>query len=621
MRWDPAPVRVHGQIAEVHELAPGPAGERYVLQLASPLLPLTLGRHNRVFVGRCLQEIVAEVLAVHGLGAGDHAFDLRQSDPPRPFVVQYAESDLDFLERILSREGIFFHWEQGAEGARILFSDHITALPALDGTGELPFEAQTGTVRPVEGVFALRRQRRLRSGRVRLRDYDPDHPDSLVEAEAASASDEGRGEEYRFGGAIDPMAADPASAARRAAVLQHALDCERASWIAESDCRGLVPGMSFRLTGHPRPRMDGEYRVVEVEHRADQAAAGPYGPRVQEMRYRNRMRLIRADQLWSGPVPPPRRVPGTFVARVEGAGGDYAHLDGQGRYRLRLAFDRSDTPEAQASAPVRMAQPLAGEKEGWHFPLHPGTEVVVACVDGDLDRPLILGAVANPSTPAPVTAANPTQNLLRTRSGNELLMDDAAGAERVELCTRDRRNVLSLDASADGHRLRLATEEGDMEVEAGRNLSMQVGQVQSIEVGAAQSVTVEHHQHLLTRKGEIAMDAATDLLMSAKEAVRIEAEDGDICLDAGSELRAEAADSAHLRVRNEDLEVEVEGGDIRIRAGGAITVQGDGGGPIHIGQSGGLIEIGAGGDLIVQGTTVTISAGSIRIQGQDLSGN
>ncbi len=31
-----------------------------------------------------------------------------------------------------------------------------------------------------------------------------------------------------------------------------------------------------------------------------------------------------------------------------------------------------------------------------HFPLLKGTEVVLSCVNGDIDRPIIVGAVPNP---------------------------------------------------------------------------------------------------------------------------------------------------------------------------------------------------------------------------------
>ena len=66
-----------------------------------------------------------------------------------------------------------------------------------------------------------------------------------------------------------------------------------------------------------------------------------------------------------------------------------------------------------------------------HFPLHAGTEVLLACLNGDPDRPVILGSVANPSSQSPVTSANSSQHIVRTYAGNELLMDDLADSEKI----------------------------------------------------------------------------------------------------------------------------------------------------------------------------------------------
>jgi type VI secretion system secreted protein VgrG len=81
--------------------------------------------------------------------------------------------------------------------------------------------------------------------------------------------------------------------------------------------------------------------------------------------------------------------------------------------------------ERKASCPVRMMQPSAGPGYGMHFPLKPGVEVVIGFVDGNPDRPVILGAVPNPITPTPVDAAVSTKSRIQTRSGIIIEFDDA----------------------------------------------------------------------------------------------------------------------------------------------------------------------------------------------------
>ena len=78
-----------------------------------------------------------------------------------------------------------------------------------------------------------------------------------------------------------------------------------------------------------------------------------------------------------------------------------------------------------------MATPYAGgassqglSDAGMHFPLRAGVEVALTFVDGDPDRPVIVGTVPNPLTMSPVTSDNATKNVIRTGGGNEIDIDD-----------------------------------------------------------------------------------------------------------------------------------------------------------------------------------------------------
>ena len=72
-----------------------------------------------------------------------------------------------------------------------------------------------------------------------------------------------------------------------------------------------------------------------------------------------------------------------------------------------------------------MMQPHAGPGYGMHFPLRPGIEVAIGFIDGNPDRPLIVGAVPNPITQTPVTASSSTKNRIKTRSGILIEFEDS----------------------------------------------------------------------------------------------------------------------------------------------------------------------------------------------------
>ena len=143
-------------------------------------------------------------------------------------------------------------------------------------------------------------------------------------------------------------------------------------------------------------------------------------------------------------VPRPE-IHGTLPARIESREKDdiYAHLDDLGRYRVRLDFDRETTEPGFAYLWLRMAKPYAGETYGWHTPLTDGTEVAIACSNGDIDLPYIAYALHDSEHPDPVTRDNHTRNVLRTPANNKLRMEDRRGEEHIKLATEYGRTQLN----------------------------------------------------------------------------------------------------------------------------------------------------------------------------------
>jgi hypothetical protein len=256
-----------------------------------------------------------------------------------------------------------------------------------------------------------------------------------------------------------------------------------------------------------------------------------------------------------------------------------------------------------------------------HFPLHAGTEVLIACTNGDPDRPIILGSVANPATQSPVTSSNASQHTVRTFAGNELMMDDMSDSEKINLHTKDQKNFLSLDANSDGHLVALRTEEGRSEFYAKKTMSFESGDSYTLQSGNDQTITVENKHSLQTNKKDIAFNAATDIALTAKQNIKLNAEDKDISLTSGQDLIIEAGKTMSVQVRDGDSAITVDQGRLSIDSARGITILGQGGGPIQISQGGGIIEITKGGDLTIIASAVEISAATVSINGGAVSLN
>ncbi len=609
LRWAGAHRYLHGIVDGAWQGGESARGWHLGITLRSPLHPLSARRGNRVFLGQTVVEIVQSVLDGAGLPAEAVRFELASEPPAREFVVQYDESDLAFIERLLAHDGLSYAFAQDAERATVLVTDNNPALAAALGEVALDYQPLSGQTRTATTVYRWQAEARRTVPGVRLNDYNPDAPQRALQVETGQG-----GADYRFGEGYG----ERAEGERLAVLRQQAHDWPGYTAVAETDCRALLPGSRLLLSGHGQA--DGAWLVVAAGLSGDQRSGHAYGEATRDPGFRARLTLIPAHVPYRSP-PQPRRLHGVFQARIEGDGGEYAYLDDAGRYRIRLAFDLGDRPDAEASHPVRLLRPYGGPGYGMHFPLHHGTEVVVSGVNGDLNRPIVLGALHNPRTPSPVTGANPSENLLRTWAGNELLMDDRSGAERVELCTPQRRNRLSLDASQGAHSVTLESRDGDLRLRSGQQMSLESGRDQYVEVGGDHTVTVQGEQRVLSREGDIDLRSGRDLSLKAAEHLGLEAARADLTLRAGRDLRLGSGAGASLEVRQGDASVRVGRGGLRLQAAGMMSFRGEGQGAIRIGQSGGTIEITADGRLAIDAPAVEITAGCIDIKGQGVGNN
>ena len=606
-----APLYVHGVITQVTYAGKRVDGESYHISLQSPLYPFDQNWQNRVFLNKNVLQIIEDVLNTGGLGAADYQIKTRAEYVTREFTIQYAESDFAFLTRLLAYEGLFFIFEQTEQGAKLLLLDTLEDIPPF-AHGDIRFQLQSGTTRAMQTVYALNRRASQLTDSVRLKDYNYRTPEATLETLAGRNSGvSGEGSAYRYGENFKTLDAGD----RLARLRQQALDWQREVYIANSDCRGLMPGMQFSLSDHPHASLNGDYVVIAIEHKANQSAAQARGGNSREPSYTNQLTLMRAGIPFRSPLPQTRYINGVFTAKVETTGGDYAYLDEQGRYRIRLSFDLSATAAGEASHAVRQAQCYSGANYGLHFPLRAGTEVVITCVNGDLDRPILLGALHNPDSPNLVTSSNNSQNILRSWADNELLMEDRKGEERLELFTREKKNHLALDAKQDKHKIYLASEEGEMEQYAAKTMLIESGDTQTVQSGKDHILTIENRQYLTTKNKQIEFKAATDIRQKAGNNVQIQAETENIEMRVGKDMVVDVQDNMSLEVRSQDLNIIVSNGSFEIKAAKAITVKGQGGGNISISQAGGSVVIDTSGAITISGQSVSIDGNSVYLKG------
>lgn len=624
-------LKIHGVLSSFEQHGRDDQAVRYRAVLVPHLWRLSLTRQSRIFQDVSVQDIVTEVLAKHGIT--DHEFN--QCDKGltvREHVVQYRESDLDFLNRLLEHVGIFYSFEHGDQGTRIVFGSRPESCRKLAGSGGLQFRTHVGTERgeagQAESVQALAIRHQPVPEKVVVGDWNYRTPDDPLFSEQTVDAPAVFGSQYEHGDHFK----DDDEGQELATVRAEELAWRKLIYHGSSDARGLRAGVVFALSDHYRADANTDHLVVEIRHQGSQGfAQADTDAALPAALYSNDFTSIPASVPFRPRRTTPRPViPGTITARVDAAGdGQYAELDDQGRYKLKFAFDRSDLQDGKASRYVRMAQPYAGEDMGMHFPLHKGTEVLVTHVNGDPDRPVIASAVPNPQTGSKVTGANQSQSMIRTGGGNSVTMEDTAGAEGFSInATYDYSLSAGHDASVSVGNNASSSVSVDNTSTVGANDSQTVGAKRTVSIGSDLEQTVGANQ-------VETIGANSTLTVGANRTTSIGANQSDT---VGGNLAQSVGGNANLTVggplavssptitigASGSVKISVGGSSITIDAGGItihapkVTLTGD----AKVEASAPAIKIAASGGCEMGGATIDLKAsGPISLKGATVNNN
>jgi type VI secretion system secreted protein VgrG len=429
---DPGDV-VRGVISSVIRLDTRGAMPRYVARMVPTVALLGLSRHSRVFQGSTVVDMTAQLLALYSM-RGDRDFELRVTPgalhPEREYVVQYQESDWDFLQRWLEHEGMFYWFEHGGQSERLVMADANSWASPLPNTPRIAYRGRNNLASGRDPtVWGWQATQQRVPARVLVHDYNYRTPHLAVSGQAHVDGGTGFGSVITYGEHCKTSEESGAVAAWRA----ERLACERRTFSGHSDCSKLRVGHVLVLDGHDEQGNDGQYLITAVEYKVgrrftlgasvDEDDAITIG---EERPFAARFEAIPIDV----PFRPEQRTPwpsihGVMHAHIDAdTDGTFAQIDDLGRYKVKMPYDLGTTRGTKASRWIRMAQAYAGPGYGTHHPLHKGTEVLLAHVDGDPDRPIIVGSVPNAHTVSPSTGANATQSVMQTASGIRIVAED-----------------------------------------------------------------------------------------------------------------------------------------------------------------------------------------------------
>ncbi len=525
----------YGIVAEADRCADQDGRPMVRARIVPRLWRLSKRSNCRIFQEQTVVDIVKVVLSEGGVPEPDQQWELSGSYEPRVYVAQYRETDLHFILRLLSEEGIWWSVVHTEGVDRLVMCDDGTGAGDVEAPITVPFAHTTGFDSSRPQVMWLRRQQQVKTDKVSLRDYDFLRPRYQLDAQV-QGTDEGEKnlEVYAYPGRF----VDDALGEHHAQVCLESLQAERDVVGGETTLLTLKPGFRFTIEEHPYEPFNKEYLVIGVETRAKNVRAFHEGPDAG----RDYVCDFRAVPTERTTYRAPRIAVSQGVAGVQtifttGPSGSEIHPDEHGQVKGRFLWDRTDPQDDTSSCWMRSTQLHTGDSM---FLPRVNWEVTVRYLEGDVDRPMVMGRMYNALAPPPYSLpGGKARSSIQTAtspgggSSNELRMDDTGGCEEM-----------FVNASK------------DLTINVGNNMSLTIGNNETRQIGSNHSLSITNSIQANIGANS-SLDVTGDQTMNV-ETFMVEQMDGNHELTIGGN-RDMKVGGDHKRTVSGDSTREVDG--------------------------------------------------------------
>jgi type VI secretion system VgrG family protein len=379
--------------------------------------------------------------------------------PKRSLTCQYQESDLAFAERLMREEGLFYYFEHSGDAASPGLGSHTMVIADHNGSFQPNAQAnvrftQPGAVISEDVIDRWRSALCWTAGGIDIASWDYRGNSTRPVSASAASADAGAPVSRDAPGAYAYSSREHGQ--RIAARQMEALEAGREIFTGAGTVRTFSPGTTFTLEG--QALLDagdaGErgFAIVRVVHLAHnnlstdiqqavtqtlglsalaKAIADEQGGSLhavgKEMGerplYRNRIDAIRSKVPYRSSdadghgllLHPKPTVRGQQTAIVVGPPGAVIHTDRDHRIKVQFHWQRGEQSHSRLTHPaldghsgapaddqagtwVRIAAtmaPVAGANWGAVAVPRIGSEVLIDFIDGDIDRPVVIGSVYN----------------------------------------------------------------------------------------------------------------------------------------------------------------------------------------------------------------------------------
>lgn len=558
---------------------------KYRAELVPHVWLLTRKYQSRIFQQKNVPDILKKVFE-----GFEVKFELQGTYEKRNYCVQYRESDFSFASRLMEEEGMFYFFVHSENGHQLVIANTPQShKPTAKAT--IPFIADRSGVHDtfqgsvVKWIF----DDRIETGKYTLWDNHLELVGKKLEAQEVSRHDIGGNQKLEiydwpggYAGRFDGVTPDGGNQAselqkvfednkRTVKLRQQELDVAYKTGYGESDCCAIVPGFKFKMSHHQHSGYNTDYILVSAQTEAMQS---PWYLSTDEIETPCTVSFV-ALPLEFGPFRPERRTPVPFVhgsqtATVVGPAGEEIFTDKYGRVKVQFHWDREGQANQASSCWIPVAQTWSGKKWGSMFIPRIGMEVIVDFLEGNPDRPIIVGCVNNAENmPAYTLPDEKTKSYIKTNSSrgsagfNEIRFEDKKGSEQIFIHGEKNQDI------------RIKEDCKEL-IKRDRHLIVERDQFEKVKTDKHLHIGGDHNEKVV---GTMSIDVGTDL----QEKVGT-----NYALDAGTEAHIKAGMSVVVEAGT-SLTLKVGGNFININSGGIFIK-----GTMVMLNSGGAAGSGAG---------------------------
>ncbi len=529
-------------------------------------------------------DIVKSILGKHGYT--DVTTQLSATYQPREYCVQYRETDFNFISRLMEEEGIYYFFRHTDSSHTMVLCDSMTAHDAMPGDSTIGYFTETSYANVPEHIDEWHLNQEIRPGSYTLNDFDFTAPTAnlINNFPLAAAHPQAGMEIYDYPGSYTQATGGSSYAQIR--MEEQRAEFERIT--AAGNVRGLATGSKFTLADFPRSDQNAEYLVVSTRLQIQNNGFSSFGiVDADSEEFRCGYEVISSNFTFRpSRVSPMPVIQGVQTAIVVGESGDEITTDEYGRVKVQFHWDRLGTNDENSSCWIRVAQIWAGKGWGGLFIPRIGQEVIVDFLEGNPDRPIIIGAVYNADQTSPITLPdNKTQSGIMSRSStggssdnfNQIRFEDKKGSEEIFIQA-----------------------EKDFNVVVENNQTLKVGSPQSDSGNGNQTVDIYNNRTVTLEQGDDQLTVST-----GDKTVEVSKGNEALTVDQGNQTVTVSQGNRTINVNNGTI-AETAGQSITLTVGQNSIAMDTSSITLTVGQS----------SIKMDATSITLSAMNISIEGK-----